>query len=669
VDTLGNHCLNLTSSTCSSPSSLSRFSTPSLNPERIMPRSTQPEAEQPETDLTELQPLDNPIVCYENPKDTVTYVPFFVTTFLSESDIGIDPVMQERRKLALQYAAEGLQLPGLIECRRASRRVQHIFEKILREVTDMATNPKQTTTKNQRGEDIRVYAPSQKRFEGISVALGRVGKLANPGFAMKGQAYPMSPLWLAGDTGTSFFTANDYEILMVGYRAQVEEYLVQLDEVYDFQARGVRISAEIDAKANSLLPNFSHNAKGSVAGGDSISSYLRAARKHAHQTSAHMMNSNSRLGELLGSNGQRRDVPPHMASRSRRSAVSPVRDRAGQPSDSDPSSSSDSDSDADIRSRGRHRVGRENQGGRGRKDKDRREKKVSFQFDLKLKFDNVPQWDGNTETIVKWISKVNDLADYSPAVRKQLGSIVPKRLQDKAETWYFSLPLIKRKELERKWDYLREEIIGYFMNRKWLERMKKKARNAYYRETGHAKETPSEYYIRKYDLLTCAYELDDSEIITEIMEGAPELWNSILTTQAYEDACDFQKAIRYHEDTLLKLEKILPEAQVTNSNRQASSSERNTSRSYLVRSRSDLPPPPFPKDDSVVSRKATPKDKGARPCRHCGSELHWDNECKHSRRRTARTQLADSSKGDLEAQDQYDDLYYSLGDENESDFQ
>jgi hypothetical protein len=72
--------------------------------------------------------------------------------------------------------------------------------------------------------------------------------------------------------------------------------------------------------------------------------------------------------------------------------------------------------------------------------------------------------------------------------------------------------------------------------------------------------------------------------------------------------------------------------------------------------------PKFPRDDRNVSKRATPESKGARPCRHCGSGKHWDNECKHSFKgnRAARANLASVSSEYFEAQDRYDELYYGL---------
>ncbi|KAE9382996.1 hypothetical protein BT96DRAFT_844737, partial [Gymnopus androsaceus JB14] len=173
---------------------------------------------------------------------------------------------------------------------------------------------------------------------------------------------------------------------------------------------------------------------------------------------------------------------------------------------------------------------------------------------MRLKFDAVPTWDGDTNTIVKWITKINDLAKYSSDVQKQLGSVVPRRLEGSASTWFYSLPKNHRNFLETDWRNLRKEIASYYMNRRWMETMRRKATRASYRETGHTRETPSEYYIRKCDLLTTVYELDDSELIMEVMDGAPTNWTIVLSPRTYETAMELQSAIRYYEDTLMDLD-------------------------------------------------------------------------------------------------------------------
>src|SRR5882762_3430389 len=64
----------------------------------------------------------------------------------------------------------------------------------------------------------------------------------------------------------------------------------------------------------------------------------------------------------------------------------------------------------------------------------------SYHFNLKLKPETVPQWDGNANTLARWLNKINCLADGSVNVHRELGKIVPQRFTSLAETWYYSIP-------------------------------------------------------------------------------------------------------------------------------------------------------------------------------------------------------------------------------------
>ncbi|KIY61400.1 hypothetical protein CYLTODRAFT_320961, partial [Cylindrobasidium torrendii FP15055 ss-10] len=165
----------------------------------------------------------------------------------------------------------------------------------------------------------------------------------------------------------------------------------------------------------------------------------------------------------------------------------------------------------------------------------------------------VPTWDGNEDAIVRWLIKVDDIARMGEDVAVRLGTWVPKRLTDDAEAWYYSLPRNVRNTAEEAWESLRSTITDYWMNRKWWEKQKKRARTAHYREQGHSNETPAQYFIRKADLLNVAFDLDDSETISEIMSGAPDAWETILNSQLYETPVELQNAMRYHDQTLISL--------------------------------------------------------------------------------------------------------------------
>lgn len=224
-------------------------------------------------------------------------------------------------------------------------------------------------------------------------------------------------------------------------------------------------------------------------------------------------------------------------------------------------------------------------------------------FKDKLKLSDVPQWDGNTDTIILWLSKINNSARYSERISNQLGSVVPRRLQGAAESWYWSLPLSYRNKIEVSWTTLRGTISRYYMNRKWLDKQKAQATRAYYQEASHSKETPSEYYICKSELLNTVYNLEDSEFILEIMEGAPAYWNTILMMQLYVDAVEFQQAIQFHEDNLMRMSTdIIFRKESYDQDHRFRNKETYTPRVHLVGSFKGQEPPKFPKDDSNVSR-------------------------------------------------------------------
>ncbi|TFY53682.1 hypothetical protein EVJ58_g9320 [Rhodofomes roseus] len=203
------------------------------------------------------------------------------------------------------------------------------------------------------------------------------------------------------------------------------------------------------------------------------------------------------------------------------------------------------------------------------------------------------------------------------------------------------------------------------MNKAWLDRQKSKANRARYRDSAAPRESPSEYYIRKLELLEFVYDYTESELINEILDGAPTIWTTILTPHLYEKVVDLQDAIRYYEETLLQLG--------NDNNRRDQFQGKGKypdARVHLSGSQPEKRKAPFPRDDSVKSNRKTPQELGKRPCRHCDSPLHWDNECKYSRKggRIARANLALLNEDELEDERDYEDTYYGLDSEDEQDF-
>lgn len=298
-----------------------------------------------------------------------------------------------------------------------------------------------------------------------------------------------------------------------------------------------------------------------------------------------------------------------------------------------------------------------------------------LKFDTKLKRDLIPEWDGDTDLLAHWILRINKISKGSGTVFRQLGQLVPQRLKGATLKWYYSNPSDYRAQLEANWDTMRAGIGNYYMNRSWMDRQKSRALRATYRDSTAPRETPSEYFIRKLELIRMVYELKDSELIHEIMSGAPSYWNNILTTHLYDDIVEFQTAIKYHEDNLMRMDFSRPYRSSGDfprySNSRDSFRSPKPARVNAVGWSKALAPPKWPKDDKNVSVRGSPVASGGRPCRHCGSDYHWDNECKYAHKAT-REARANSITGVLDseaelAQQEYDDLYYSMTSDNEDE--
>jgi len=167
-----------------------------------------------------------------------------------------------------------------------------------------------------------------------------------------------------------------------------------------------------------------------------------------------------------------------------------------------------------------------------------------------MKTDMIPCWDGHPDTLAKWVLKLNHLAERSSRIFDQLGQLVPTRLEKEADSWFWSLPLSYRNDAMKDWGTLNKVICSYFMNRAWLDRQKSRANKAHYREPTHSSESPTAYYIRKSELLLLVYQMNDSESMMEIMNGAPTFWRTIIDPHRCRNLVEFASAIKYYEESL-----------------------------------------------------------------------------------------------------------------------
>ena len=409
---------------------------------------------------------------------------------------------------------------------------------------------------------------------------------------VNGEGIPPLLRWGLNGKADEFWTANDFEILGACYRREVENFLAYLAEHHDFSKAKSNCKSEqrvVVSTTSHRKPTISTPTITAVRDyqltflegePESISAHLKRSRTHSKIPVANIntsvfghpvqYSSSSALRELFGVKQPRDHMEPEEPdsqigdhesdySHSHKSGEHTQQRGGGDPGDSD-----GDDSDDGGGNKG-------SQGGPRRPTPSRKnlfdstigtkaevgpsavKPSVEPQFDTKLKLDVIPNWDGNPEGLRCWLLKVNSLAKRSSLIFKQLGTLVPTRLTGSAEIWYYSQSVTTRDRIEQDWGTLRTAIGEYFMNRAFLDKQKARANQASFCDAGNGKETPSEYIIRKLELLQFVYNYTDRELINKIMEGTPSYWTPIITPHLFQNLEQFQLSVKFHEDSLMKL--------------------------------------------------------------------------------------------------------------------
>ena len=209
-----------------------------------------------------------------------------------------------------------------------------------------------------------------------------------------------------------------------------------------------------------------------------------------------------------------------------------------------------------------------------------------------------------------------------------------------------------------------------------------------YRQKGYDQEKPIDYFHRKLRMIQEVFVLTESETIMEIMNGAPKYWSILIDTSRINTLTDLQYHIKYHEEQLMRnpesqtyeLEKRIKALESRSNNRSSRYAQTNEAeaeanfvkkksfRKKQIGAHAKFSSYQYPKNDAVVSKGKTPEQRGARPCRHCGSSKHWDfdHPFQGNDKRKANAFLADLDTEALESYVAYENCFLETDSENDA---
>ncbi|QRW04512.1 hypothetical protein RhiLY_03511 [Ceratobasidium sp. AG-Ba] len=204
-------------------------------------------------------------------------------------------------------------------------------------------------------------------------------------------------------------------------------------------------------------------------------------------------------------------------------------------------------------------------------------------LDLKLKMEVIPEFDGDPDELYEWMDQIQRFI-----------------AMDEAKQWWYQFSEAQRLRMSTDWQLLCNRLISFFWTPTWITEARNKALAAKYRDSGHYKETPVQFALRKKKLIDMVENWNDLTVIAEVARSAPTQWRTIVNHEEIADWATYVTGSK-NKKTCYKIGLSIT----------------------VVGMR------PFNPDDSNVTKhkKGTPKSRGMRGCIHCGSKMHYDKEC------------------------------------------
>jgi hypothetical protein len=310
-------------------------------------------------------------------------------------------------------------------------------------------------------------------------------------------------------------------------------------------------------------------------------------------------------------------------------------------------------------------------------------------LDNKFKVSDLPSWNGSNKTLVNWVFDCNSLGSLSRAVWNALGIHLPRKFEGTARLWWQSLTEERQREISTSWTTLRLAICTRWMTVEWIAQEKNRARAIHFRSEGHPNETPMNYFFRKLRALKVSFSYwDDLDLVQEILAHAPQQWQKYFTSriETVEQLSDviqaYQHLFQKEEEETSQLKWLTTQVKDLKDRRNHPSSSNfvkkpehkfpfkakannATADKKKIGAHPSFENPKGPPLDHVISKGKTPKDKGVRACRHCGSFNHWDFDCPLHRKTKVHVHFVEADSSLLEAMQEYEEAYHESSAEEE----
>lgn len=286
-----------------------------------------------------------------------------------------------------------------------------------------------------------------------------------------------------------------------------------------------------------------------------------------------------------------------------------------------------------------------------------------FQFDMRVKWTQVKEWDGDYDTAVQWLLDTSHLCTLSADIARDLGRVAPQSFTGQLKNSWYGLSIQTRAIITGSWPLLVEWITTNYLGNTWRMKETLKYKDMRFRQRGHENESPEGYLLRRIQICRIFYDFPENGVqeIASVIQQCPPSWERTLRWHDHPTMEIIQEEARRYKESLIsswrEKEAKYREHSYRNDRRAnvATTEDADPAANYYdmeeheedsqprtvalatkpARSQDKTSKPrpakpaegasaPFPRDDSVVSAKAPPS-----PCYACGSPRHFNGDCKY----------------------------------------
>ncbi|KAF8174358.1 hypothetical protein K438DRAFT_1609802 [Mycena galopus ATCC 62051] len=176
-------------------------------------------------------------------------------------------------------------------------------------------------------------------------------------------------------------------------------------------------------------------------------------------------------------------------------------------------------------------------------------------IDVKLKLADLPTWDGDHDSAVKYFWDVSQKAALGGLIPEMLGQWLGMRLVEGSpvQVWYSGLPGIQQAVMRRHYLLYLQAIKEHYLGNSWQRRMNSEYERQRFRQRGHETETPRAYIGRRIMWTRMLVASDDGGPLEvwHVMEKAPVSWSPILILENVQSTMTLYSKVVEHEAALV----------------------------------------------------------------------------------------------------------------------